>query len=994
MTQSKLNDVLWHLRKACEAETVRDLTDAELLERFLSLREETAFALLVQRHGPMVLSVCQRILQDRHAAEDAFQATFLVLVQKAASIRKSSSLASWLYGVAQRIARKTRVRNTAQRSRERRSEPMPRAETLDELTWQELRAVLDEEIHSLPERYRAPIILCYLEGKSYNDAARELGWPKSSLAGSLGRARKILQGRLAHRGIALSAAALAAGLTERVTGAPLPALLLINTVKGATLVAAGKAALGPLTAQAIALGEESMKGMLGFKGKVVLLLLTAGLAAGGFGLANPQRPGEKPSQDKQAAARSDPLPPSSSAPERVGHAQEKRMVRGTVLRPDGKPATNATIIRRQQGRKGKTIEDTTLARTGPDGRFEVEHKDTTVLIASAPGFAPDWTGYEFQGGDLTLRLAERALLRGQLVDLEGKPVAGARVKVLAVKIPAEGNLQAVVDAFRLNPEWISLGLPKQLYDQIPSCPTEAKTDTQGKFELEGFGKNWVVELRFEADRIEAAPVHVILANDFDPKSVLPSPAERAASMSQDSRSAVYGPKFIHPARPCHVITGTVTDDATGKPIPDIKVVGTATTIRQFSGGAWDDAVETVTDQEGKYRLTGLPKAKTRHLHLQAGEAPYLDRLIPVADVAAYTPVTVDVKLHRAMVVDGQLLDKVTGKPVKGRAFYLLLESPRIEPFLAANPAYSMEYSITPTGERADTDDEGRFKLRIPPYPGVILARAATDRDPTARYTACRVAEADRKYLYQRPKKTDGIIEVGPLSDPKEDLFNTHHLIYPVRWENGYALVHPSVTETTLKVSIGFDPGRTITGKIVDPESHPLAGVKAVRVQATDERDPTRLPTENFTAYAFEPGQTRTLYFWHEPKNLVGTATLRGGQAESPVVKLQPAATILGRVLDAAGKPLAGMEISFQLANAEPDEAIRQKLHRSEPTRTVTDKEGRFQLTGMFPGFAFTVFATKPGHRSTAIVFGPVTPKAGEVRDLGEQRLPNPRKSDE
>src|SRR5262249_48600815 len=134
MVQSTLNDVLQHLRSLCAAEAIRDLSDDELLARFLAHREETSFAILVQPHRPMVLGVCRRVLQDAHAAEDACQAAFLVLVRRSASIRKRGSLASWLHGVAQRIARRARAQEAAQRSRERRAGEMPRTEGLDERT--------------------------------------------------------------------------------------------------------------------------------------------------------------------------------------------------------------------------------------------------------------------------------------------------------------------------------------------------------------------------------------------------------------------------------------------------------------------------------------------------------------------------------------------------------------------------------------------------------------------------------------------------------------------------------------------------------------------------------------------------------------------------------------------------------------------------------------------------------------------------------------------
>jgi RNA polymerase sigma factor (sigma-70 family) len=281
-------DLLYHLPRLWAAEAARDLTDGQLLERFLSRREETAFAILVQRHGPMVLGTARRLLADAQDAEDAFQAVFLVLARRAAAIRKRASLASWLHGVARRVALRARAQAAARRGRERQPREMRQADPIDELTWQELRAVLDEEVGALPERCRAAVVLCDLEGKGYDQAARELGWPKSSLASRLAKARGLLRARLVRRGITLSAGALT-GLVEREARAAVPALLTINTVKGAMAVAAGQgAAAGPLSERAVALAEGAMKGTFGTKSKAFAALVALVLLVGGVGLAAQQ----------------------------------------------------------------------------------------------------------------------------------------------------------------------------------------------------------------------------------------------------------------------------------------------------------------------------------------------------------------------------------------------------------------------------------------------------------------------------------------------------------------------------------------------------------------------------------------------------------------------------------------------------------------------------------------------------------------------------------
>jgi RNA polymerase sigma factor (sigma-70 family) len=286
MPQPPFADVLRYLRRTCGAQAARDLSDGELLKRFLADRQDPAFTVLVHRHSRMVQAVCQRVLGDVHAAEDAFQATFMVLVRRAASLRSQKPLGSWLHGVARRIALRARAQAAVRRDKERQFNPMPRPEPLDELTWQEMRAVLDEEIARLPEKFRAPIVLCYLEGRSNQQAAQELNCPKSTLACRVQQGRELLRQRLTQRGISLSAGLLVTVLGEKALGAPVGALLTIKTAKAAASVAAGKAVAGGcLSAQAIALAEEAVAGMIGIKGKLIVMLLVLGLGVGSAGLA-------------------------------------------------------------------------------------------------------------------------------------------------------------------------------------------------------------------------------------------------------------------------------------------------------------------------------------------------------------------------------------------------------------------------------------------------------------------------------------------------------------------------------------------------------------------------------------------------------------------------------------------------------------------------------------------------------------------------------------
>jgi RNA polymerase sigma factor (sigma-70 family) len=223
-----------------------DVSDADLLERFSRRRDEAAFATLVNRHGPMVQGVCRRILGDRHAAEDVFQAVFLVLVRKCATIRRPELLANWLYGVAFRISRKARIKAIRNEARERWAEKMPTREQVLDLEWGELKQVLDEEMSQLPEKYRAPLVLCYLQGQTNAQAAAQLGWPTGSMSERLSRAREMLRRRLNRRGLSLSAVLLAVLLSQKTAAAGVSPVLLATTVKTAISYAASDRAASSL----------------------------------------------------------------------------------------------------------------------------------------------------------------------------------------------------------------------------------------------------------------------------------------------------------------------------------------------------------------------------------------------------------------------------------------------------------------------------------------------------------------------------------------------------------------------------------------------------------------------------------------------------------------------------------------------------------------------------------------------------------------------------
>jgi RNA polymerase sigma factor (sigma-70 family) len=279
MATSPLSKVLQYLHGAlCDGAA---LSDGQLLATFVEHRNEDAFAALVRRHGPMVWGVCRRALSSHHDAEDAFQAAFLVLVRKAASVKPREMVANWLYGVAYQTALKARATAAKRRARERQVTEMPEPEEARQDLWHDLQPLLDQELSRLPDRYRSVIVLCDLQGKTRKEAALQLGVPEGTVAGRLARARTMLAKRLARHGLVVSGGALAAVLSQNAASAGVPASVTSSAIKVAGLFALGQAAAtNAISGKVVTLTDGVIKAMLltKLKGVLVRLSLLAVLA--------------------------------------------------------------------------------------------------------------------------------------------------------------------------------------------------------------------------------------------------------------------------------------------------------------------------------------------------------------------------------------------------------------------------------------------------------------------------------------------------------------------------------------------------------------------------------------------------------------------------------------------------------------------------------------------------------------------------------------------
>jgi len=338
MARPLLGTALRHFLNRLGGSPAGDLTDGQLLDRFTATRDQGAFADLVRRHGAMVLGVCRRILTDEHAAEDAFQGVFVVLSRKAATLDRGRSLGSWLYTVARHLSLNARASLARRQMPEVDMHGIPAQAVNDETEWSEVRGLLDGELGALPEKYRAPLVLCYLQGKTHEQAARELGWPAGSMAKRLARGCEMLRGRLAGRGVALSAGPGLAALLENRAAA-----VSVELTDRAVQMATGAIAEGAST-QAVVWAERTMQTMAATRWKltatVILMLAGIGVGAGAVlhGTGEVDAPGAPvPAREEKPALTGDEvLPPGAMA--RLGNTRFRNggAVRSMVLAGDGK----------------------------------------------------------------------------------------------------------------------------------------------------------------------------------------------------------------------------------------------------------------------------------------------------------------------------------------------------------------------------------------------------------------------------------------------------------------------------------------------------------------------------------------------------------------------------------------------------------------------------------------------------------------------------------
>jgi RNA polymerase sigma factor (sigma-70 family) len=442
MASARTKTLLHHLRRLAAVDGPSGPSDGELLHRFVTAADEGAFEVLLLRHGPMALRVCRRVLGNHHDAEEAFQATFLTLARKAAVVRRQESVGSFVYGVAYRQALNLRAARARRAAHESQAVPRAAASPLDEITLREAREALDAELSQLPERFRAPLVLCCLEGLARDEAAHRLGLPLGTLKTRLERGRQLLHARLTRRGLTLTAALSATLLGEGQVRADLPGPLLHSTLRatvGSRAPAAAASVVAPPTAPALA----------GVRLKVgTVLFLAAGLVAAGTALLGRPHPAiPPPGAEPSPAARpevgdrprvrtdahGDPLP--EGALFRLGTVRFRHpgSVTAVALSSDGK--TLAT-----EGSGTIRLWDATTGKPGP---VLVDPEESYGAGQNPLAFSPDGRRLFFPNNGAFRQnghVAARDLTTGQT---DVVLAVGPGTKIHAVHPSPDGRLLAV-----------------------------------------------------------------------------------------------------------------------------------------------------------------------------------------------------------------------------------------------------------------------------------------------------------------------------------------------------------------------------------------------------------------------------------------------------------------------------------------------------------------------------------------------------------------------
>ncbi len=1000
MSRSALAAGVRHLRAQLTCQERSEESDEHLLHDFATHHDDTAFAVIVRRHGPMVMQVCKRVLGQEQDAEDAFQATFLVLASKPDALRRKSSLASWLYGTAYRIARKSKQSAERRRKHEVRATARPSIDPREELLWREVRTLIDAEIARLPDKYRSVFVLCCLEELSQAEAGRRLDMKEGTVANRLAEARKRLGRRLARRGVELTVVLNAVTLAASSASA-LPAKLMATTIKAASATAASEGLECRVSASVIQLVQGMTTPMIVSKAKLAtVLLLIASMLAGASVWAyrswatNARTPSTQPAEPSTAEANNKPAitPPKRATAEGVE-------IHGRVLDPEGKPRAGAKLA--LLGQNGVSQ----LGVTAADGRFsfvvpkQIKDEWPPALLAQSRDAGLDFASLaaEDAAKPIELRLVKDQAIRGRVVNTEGKPIAGVRVSVSSIVVFANTSLESLLARSQKSPADFVLPPGEKTLLLHTVSLLDAVTDAEGRFVISGVGVDRVTELYFREGGIAKTRLRIVNHEGFEPKPLSPQPFDTFGSppkmLNAPPAPRVLGPNMSVVAEPEKPIRGVVKDADSGKGVPNVVV---RLEQRESAGQPF---VRTKADAQGRFEFRGAHKAKTYSLYVDSdSSAGYLPTQIGATDTVGYSPVNVDLRLKKGVIVTGKIIDKATGKVVPG---FVQFETLVNNPFDKDYPGVS--------SQRENTAEDGTFRVVVIPGP-VLLMGGYYPRSTKSDWGPLVLLNGD----FSPSSANFDYIEFSkyrpPVADPEHPEYFAKLPISRRIGAVGYlssgggiGLIQGNYCKVldikpgtaTVHQDMLLERASILEVKIQDADGRPVSGVWATDFATDTYMGPLWIEPSNCPVYSLEQRKPRLLVYYEPKRKIVGWLRLQGDEKGPVAVKLGPTGAIKGRLLDPDGKPMAEALVGVMYRERSAGQ-IHQHIHRSK--QTVTDADGSFTVDELIPELMFelSIYRGKRHfEREARTSESAIQVKPGECRDLGSIKLKSvPKKAGE
>jgi RNA polymerase sigma factor (sigma-70 family) len=904
------------------------VSDRELLRRFAEENDQAAFAALVRRYTGMVLGVCRRALPNVHDAEDACQATFLVLARKAPG-KWRQSVANWLYTTARRVASNARLAAERRARREGRAAVPAVASPVDQVTGRELLAALDEELDKLAARYREPLVLCYLEGLTREETATRLGVPAGTVKTRLERGRERLAAALTRRGCGLGAGLLALAVTSPAGASP-PRLVqaVLAAVSGSPPEAVAALAKGVL-----------VNGLVNKSLPAALLLVVALLgAAAGFRQTAagypPPAAGRTPREAKRGSAA--PAPPEGRA---------ARSVTGRILGPGGEAVKGSRVFLCPRHRDEVLAEaavaaDGTFRLTFDPGRLASDEDgqgwQDGRLLAAAPGHGPVWARL----GDVAhagweARLARGGVaVEGTLTTLEGTPVAGAEISLSSLRTwPSPKALDGYLAGVSGGTGQLAVA-SSWWWGPVPGLPRVWRTDARGRYRISGLGSDRVAVLRVGGPRVAWTALTVVTRDG----KVLGGRARRA----DESPEVVLPAKHTFSLAPGRTITGVVKEEGSARPVVGMRV--------SADGGG----PAVVTGADGRFELLGNPKKERYTVYAFPTEkAPaFVNAQATVAgDAPGLADQRVEITVRRGIPLRVKVIDKATGKRV-----------PADVSSMPVFPSRDVPANLSSPFLRLFRQPDGSYLGAAQPGPGAVAVRRSDGR----YVPVTRVSQKEFFKLDGMPNRDYGASEDYLWVAARPGVAVPTPL--PPAQFQAVKLINPSKGTKEISLTLEVDQGRTKLLRLTDATGAAVAGARWIEQIGGNWSEP--LPGAELQVPGVGEGWPRPRMIRHEEKRLAAALTVKADTPNPLTVTLRPWATLSGRLVGKGGAPLA--------------------YHRllGLPGVVLTDSDGRFRADGLAAEADYTVRVEGP-ERLVGRLPGPIRLKPGEEKDLGDVRMKQP-----